>query len=141
MAVLDRAVAALRIVGDDLSPDEVSTLLGTPPTRSFARGDEIRHRRAPTRVAKFGLWTLEAPETQPADLNAQVSELLQPLTHEFDVWHGLAERFGVDLFCGWFMKFGNEGLSIAPGTLKALADRHIVLDLDIYAGDSELVPD
>jgi hypothetical protein len=53
----------------------------------------------------------------------------------------LAERFGVDLFCGWFMKFGNEGLSIAPGTLKALADRHIVLDLDIYAGDSELVPD
>jgi hypothetical protein len=55
MAVLDRAVAALRIVGDDLSPDEVSTPLGTPPTRSFARGDEIRHRRAPTRVAKLGL--------------------------------------------------------------------------------------
>jgi hypothetical protein len=53
----------------------------------------------------------------------------------------LAERFGVDLFCGWFMKFGNEGLSIAPGTLKALAARHIVLDLDINAGDSELVPD
>lgn len=30
---------------------------------------------------------------------------------------------------------------MAPGTLKALADRHIVLDLDIYAGDSGLAPD
>lgn len=141
MAVLDRAVAALRIVGDDLSPDEVSTLLGVSPTRSFARGDELRHRRVPTRVAKFGLWTLEAPETQPADIDTQVNKLLQPLTQEFEVWHGLAERFGVDLFCGWFMRYGNEGLSIAPGTLKALADRHVVLDLDIYSGDRESQPE
>jgi hypothetical protein len=39
------------------------------------------------------------------------------------------------------MKFGNEGLTVAPETLRALSDRHITLDLDIYSGDSDLAPD
>jgi Domain of unknown function (DUF4279) len=141
MAELSRAVAALRIVGDDLLPDDVTNLLGVPPTRSFARGDEVRHRRGPIRVARFGLWILDAPETRPADVDTQVSELLGPLTSDLGTWHEMAARFSVDLFCGWFMKLGNEGLAIAPGTLKALAERQIVLDLDIYAGDSDLTPD
>jgi integrase/recombinase XerD len=141
MAELNRAVAALRVVGDDLSPDEVTALLGASPTRSFVRGDEVRHKRAPARIARFGLWSLDAPETEPADLDAQVSELLRPLTADLGVWRDLAERFTVDLFCGWFMKVGNEGLTIAPSTLGALAERHIELDLDIYSGDGELAPD
>lgn len=137
MAELNRAVAALRIVGDDLTPDEVTSLLRVPPTRSFARGDEVRHRRTPARIASFGLWILDAPETEPADLDRQVSELLAPLPSDLGIWRGLASRFNVELFCGWFMKFGNEGLTVAPGTLNALGERQIVLDLDIYAGDSE----
>lgn len=141
MAELSRAVAALRIVGDDLRPDEVTALLGASPSRSFAKGDEIRHRRAPIRVAKFGLWTLDAPETEPADLDAQVNVLLQPLTPDLGRWRQLSDKFSLDLFCGWFMKFANEGLAVAPATLKSLADRHIELDLDIYAGDVDLVPD
>ena len=141
MAELNRAVAALRVVGDDLFPDEVTDLLGARPTRSFARGDEIRHKRTSTRTAKFGFWVLDGPETQPADLDTQVNELLGPLTSDLGTWQEIAARFSVDLFCGWFMKFGNEGVAISPATLKALAERQIALDLDIYAGDSDLIPD
>jgi hypothetical protein len=141
MAELDRAVAALRVVGDDLVPAEVSKLLGAAPTKSFARGDEIQHERVPSRVAGFGLWSLYAPETEPADLDTQVADLLRALTTDLHVWHGLAKRFDVDLFCGWFMKFGNEGLVIAPSTMGALAERHIELDIDLYSGDCELAPD
>jgi hypothetical protein len=101
VAELNRGVAALRVVGDDLSPDDVTTLLGMSPTKSFARGDEIRHKRMPSRVARFGLWTLDAAETEPADLDVQVCELLRPLTTDLGIWRGLAERFRVELFCGW----------------------------------------
>ena len=140
MAELNRAVASLRIVGDDLTPDEVTTLLGVRPSRSFARGDEVRHRRTPPRIAGFGMWSLDAPETEPADIDSQVSALLHPLTDDLDVWRELAVRFDVDVFCGWFMKYGNEGIAMSPRTLLALAERQIVLDLDIYAGDAELAP-
>ncbi len=141
MAELDRAVASLRIVGDDLTPEKVSSLLGARPTRSFARGDKVRHRRLAPRVARFGMWALDAPEAEPADIDNQVSALLRPLTSDLDIWRALAARYDVDLFYGWFMKYGNEGIAVSPGTLLALGERRIVLDLDIYAGESDLVPE
>lgn len=40
MAHLQHAVASLRIAGDDLVPDEISTLLGAAPTHAQTRGQE-----------------------------------------------------------------------------------------------------
>jgi hypothetical protein len=113
-----------------------------PPSRTFARGDEVRHKRAPVRITKFGLWALDAPETQPADIDTQVSELWGPLTQDLGVWRDLANRFGLDLFCGWFMKFGNDkGTRHRTRHAQSTGGTHIELNLDIYSGDSELIPD
>jgi hypothetical protein len=98
---------------------------------SYTRGETISGHGA-TRVARFGLWSLAAPETEPADLDAQVRHLLEGLTPDLEAWRQLAAAFNVDLFCGWFMHRANEGLQISVDTLLALADRHIPLDLDIY---------
>jgi hypothetical protein len=83
------------------------------------------------------MWLLEASETVPADLDAQVDELLGRLTPDLGTWHELADRFSVDLFCGWFMSRLNEGLEVSPRTLLALGERRVVLGLDIYGGDDE----
>lgn len=83
------------------------------------------------------MWARDAAETVPADLDAQVDELLAQLTPDLRIWHELANRFEVDLFCGWFMSRLNEGLQISPRTLLALGERRIVLGLDIYGGDDE----
>ena len=32
------------------------------------------------------------------------------------------------------MHEGNEGISVAPATMRALADRGILLDIDLYRG-------
>lgn len=83
------------------------------------------------------MWTLDGPETEPADIDTQVGVLLPRITDDLGIWHELAATFDVSLFCGWFMRYGNEGIVIAPETLLALAERRIVLDLDIYAGDDD----
>jgi hypothetical protein len=83
------------------------------------------------------MWSLQSASTEPADVDAQIAEILAQLTTDMTVWAELAHRFNVDLFCGWFMKRGNEGVSLAPASLTALGDRHILLDLDLYAGDPE----
>ena len=137
MAQLSRAVAALRIVGDDLVPDEVTRLLGADPSTAYARGDEIPSKHGATRVAKLGFWSCTGPATEPADIDAQVTELLQRLNPDLDVWQRLAEKFHIDLFCGWFMENLNEGIEISPGTLMALAQRRITLSLDIYDYEDE----
>ncbi|MEV5000475.1 DUF4279 domain-containing protein [Nocardioides sp. LML1-1-1.1] len=131
MAELARAVAALRIVGEDLDPSEITALLGCEPTTAWAKG-ETRTTHGVTRVMSFGKWGMEAPETSPADLDSQVSAILDRLSPDQGVWSNLAERYDVDLFCGWFMERLNEGVSLAPETLASLGARRIVLDIDLY---------
>lgn len=85
----------------------------------WAKGDAFPSRRV-KRVAKSGLWLLQASETGPADLDRQVAEILGQMTPDAAVWAALRDEYDVDLFCGWFMQHWNEGLSISPDTLSAL---------------------
>lgn len=82
------------------------------------------------------MWRLRAKETEPENLDGQVSELLGQVTSDLSVWSDIATRFRVDLFCGWFMGSGNEGVEISPETMIALGQRGIQLSLDIYGHEA-----
>ncbi|MFZ1392989.1 MAG: DUF4279 domain-containing protein, partial [Dokdonella sp.] len=89
------------------------------------------------RVSKFGMWRLEATEHEPADLDAQVAELLSKLTADLSAWQSVTSVHTADLFCGLFMNRPNEGIDLSPKSLSALGSRGVVLGLDIYSGDDE----
>lgn len=137
MAHLARSVASLRIFGDDLIPEEVTNLLGCAPTNSYPKGFVQVMRSGRELVRKTGGWFLDASPAEPENLDGQVTELLSQLTSDMSIWSGLAQRFTLDLFCGWFMGGSNEGVSVAPNTLRALGERGIELSLDIYGPDDE----
>ena len=133
MAALAHSRATLRVSGDDLQPEEVTALLGAQPTMATTRGQANALDRGP-RVWRTGSWRLEAPDAAPANPDGQIAEILDELTPDLDVWRSLAARFRVDIFCGWFMGEDNEGVSLAPDTLRALGERGIRLDIDLYGG-------
>jgi hypothetical protein len=138
MPSLQRAVATLRVMGDDLDPQEVTRILGQTPTHAESKGDIRIGQRTGTRiVARTGIWRLDAMATEPADIGAQVEELFARLIADVAAWKGLAAAYRVDLFCGWFMEGRNEGIEIAPATLAKLAERGIALSLDIYAPERD----
>jgi hypothetical protein len=132
---LARALASLRIIGDDLVPSEVTELLGCEPTRGWAKRDTVTFPGATqTRTASFGMWSLHADETSPADVDAQVNALLGRLDPDLAAWAELRGKYDINLLCGWFMQTGNEGLSIAPESMTMLGARGIRLELDLYGG-------
>lgn len=134
MANLHRSVATLRVTGDALIPSEITTLLGAKPSEAQTKGDQlIGPRTGRIRIAKFGMWRLEASEREPEDLDGQVHELLSQLTADLSVWADITREFEINLFCGLFMEVGNEGVLLSPSTLTALGQRGIELHLDIYA--------
>jgi Domain of unknown function (DUF4279) len=135
MAAINRAVAALRIVGEELNPSEITRMLGAEPTYSHSKGDVLIRPRG--RIAKLGMWRLEALPLEPSDFNAQVASLLDPLTQDLCAWGELSSKYSISLFCGWFMGESNEGEDLSPKTLMALGSRGISLALDIYAPDAE----
>lgn len=131
---LDLARATLRVVGDDLEPTELTELLGVQPSTSYSKGDVLTSERGTTRTAAAGYWSLEAEDSAPADLDAQVTRLLARLPDDAAVWARLHEHFEIDLFFGWFMKEWNEGTALKATTLNALADRGIDLTIDLWDG-------
>ena len=140
MARLAQSTATLRVCGDDLVPEEITRLLGCPPSSSFAKGDVVRGKNTGREyVKRSGLWRIEANEREPEDLDAQVSELLSRVTQDLSVWADLARRFEIDLFCGLFMQTSNEGTDVSSSTLRALGERGIMLALDVYAPTKEIV--
>lgn len=123
--------AALRLFGPDLDPPEISRLLGREPDRSARKGGQnIRARPA---IAETGVWIIDIPRRRPGDPTAQIAELLDSLTGDLAIWRQVTDRFSCDLFCGLFMEERNEGFSLSPDILSALASRGIELAFDIYA--------
>ena len=111
-------------------------MLGASPTKAQRKGEAIPVK-AGERIAIGGSWHLEAAAAEPENLDAQVSELLGKLTENLQVWRSLGARYRVDLFCGWFMNEGDEGVCISPITLRALGERSIELGICVYAPSSD----
>lgn len=142
MAHIEKSVATLRVIGDDLIPDEVSRLLGCPPTKSQIKGEVVRgNKTGRGYTMKTGMWRLEADDCEPENLDAQVAELLGKLTNDLGVWSQLKERFDINLFCGLFAEESNVGANLTAETLLALGERGIELWLDIYGPTQELKDD
>jgi hypothetical protein len=137
----NHSLVTLRIFGDELDPAPVSKLMVCAPTRCHRKGELITNKdgkpywnehtqRYSTR--KTGLWSVEAQRHEPADLEAQINEILDRLTADLGDWESLAKTCKVDLFVGWFMARSNEMFELSEGTLTALSSRRIGLVFDIY---------
>lgn len=131
MAGIHETRVTLRVMGDDLDPDEITTLLCHPPTSSQRKGDI----RGSGHVLSFGMWRLHVDDSIPGNLERQIDGLLSKLTPDIGRWRFLNARYRIDLFCGLFMRQGNEGLSLSPVLLARVAERGISLGLDIYDPD------
>ena len=138
MTQLHQSRATLRLIGDNLDPDEITRLLGATPTAARKKDAIWRTPNGREVIARTGMWRLLAADREPEDLDGQVVEILGKLTDDLGIWADLAHRFRLELFCGWFMAGSNEGVGISPKALAALAARGIALELDIY--DNSLAP-
>ncbi len=138
MAELSRSAASLRIMGDDLDPEEITRMLGCQPSCRQIKGEELVGRKSGTiRIAKFGMWRLESISLEPGNIDAQIQELLGKLSPSIETWREISTRFEVDLFCGLFMVRSNEGISISAKSMTDLGRRGIELDLDIYGATED----
>jgi Domain of unknown function (DUF4279) len=134
MAKVQRSAVSLRIISEDLDPDEITRLLGATPAHTQIKGEKIVGKNTGyIKIAKFGMWQLWASDREPGDLNDQIQEILSQTTSDLAVWRSIAQKHRIDLFCGLFLRDINEGMTLSPESLAALGERGIDLALDIYS--------
>ena len=108
MSKLYRTTASLRFFGDTLDPDEISGILGAPPTKALKNGDTWTTGNGTQIIARTGSWLLYATDEVPGNLDRQISALFQSLTTDFDAWRELSARFRGNIFVGLFLSEFNQ---------------------------------
>lgn len=137
MATVLQTIACLRFFGDDLDPDHVSQVLGAAATNAYRKGDVMPSEKGMKMVAETGTWQLEADEEFSGELPEQITSLFATLTDDLTVWKNLSARFDGDIFIGLFMAGANEGFSLDPALLCAMAERGLVLEFDLYGAEED----
>jgi hypothetical protein len=133
---VDEYHISLGFYGDELNPNELSTVLGRPATSSCVKGD-IVHKNDRTRVEHTGRWLLSIPPKPGEPLQPQIESLLASLTPDLAVWKLLAERFKVRFVVSAWIRSWNRGLEIDPHLLREICDRQLSLGIDIYVDYDE----
>jgi ribosomal protein L19 len=129
---VSNTTASLRIGGDELEPDEITSLLSCPPTRAHRKGDVDIGKKTGTKVVKkSGMWSLKADDLV-SELEEKIQDLLSRVTADLSIWQSLQSRFSMNIFCGLFMNRSNEGLELSASVLQEMGKRGIELQLDIY---------
>lgn len=128
---MKRSAASLRVFGEALDPDEITRLLGKPPSGAHRKGDVVGPRK--NRVAPQGSWRLAANDREPGDLDSQVEEILGGITDDLSIWRHIGQMSAIDLFCGVWLDGSAEEFYLSPATLIKLGERGIWLTLDTYA--------
>ena len=128
-----RLQVALRIVGADLDPDEMTKRLGVAPTSNHRRGEVLR-RGSHEHQAVTGHWgfSLGTEHTETWNLDAALNATLDYLPAGAALWQDLGDRFQVDLFCGLFMGSSNQGTDIESATLARIATLGLAISFDVY---------
>lgn len=128
-----RLSVALRVMGDEVDPSEITRLFGLTPKFAARRGEQVQ-RGSRTVTQRSGIWTYGlAEEPSPEwELEDAIVALLSRFPDDPALWKDLGTRFRLDVFCGLFMSTDNQGTVLSPQTLGMLAVRGLTLDLDIY---------
>jgi len=129
---VDKCDVALWIRGDDLVPDEITTLLGHPPSSSSAKGATIVNSKGEQlRTARTGTWSLSI-ESRVDDVEDVILELLGRLPEEPSLWLQLSRRYRTYVNCALFLDCWNRGFELSPEACQALSARYLTVGFDIY---------
>jgi Domain of unknown function (DUF4279) len=125
----------LRILGEDLVPEEITAMMGREPDDAHQKGKPLYRRDGSfMRVPKSGGWrAILLPEsTDEWSCGEAMLELLATVPSDLQVWHALAEKYTVELFVGLKMPDSNREFYLSPRILAYLGERKIGVGFDIY---------
>lgn len=131
------AEASLRIFGDGITVESIAERLGIGP--DFGGNAGTPGGGAST--MRTTLWGLKSRLSNDHLLNEHIQDLLARLQGCEDVLATLAEQCRIEIFAGVFSDNGQTGEMLPWLTLKALGDRRIDLDLDLYPPTEPPEPD
>ncbi|QJE97708.1 DUF4279 domain-containing protein [Luteolibacter luteus] len=129
--------AWLRVMGEDVDPDEVTAIVGVSPTSTQRRGNPVEGHPGKT-YSRGGWWIGTEGLLGSKDARHHLDWILEKVPGKEQEFMELHRRgYLVDVCVRWDSRHGHGGPTISPKQMKALADLGVDLWFDVYVADFE----
>lgn len=123
----------LRVLGNDLNPQEVTNLFGCEPTRAGRKGEPVtRSNGQVIRHRPTGVWILDLTPMPDSTVAEAIIALLGKLPQDPALWRSLIFHFQVDLLCDVTLRGVNQGFVLSSDVVKSVAALGVSLGVDIF---------
>ncbi len=134
----------LRVRGDDLVLDEITSIMGCEPDEAWEKGKPIyREDGSVKRIPRFGHWALvlKPEDTDEWECGPAMLELLSRLPSDVNIWRTVTEKYKADFFVGLYMPDNIRGFILEPDVMQYLGERNIEAGFDIYGPEDIYLPE
>ena len=136
----DYCSVSFRIIGNDLEPSKITTLLGIEANISHKKGDPKIGVSKSGKIIKYapfdtGLWCIESNLDKHSRIQEHLMNLIERIASKKDILIQFGnDGFKMDFYCGYFFSVTNQtGVSLTNEALKRITELGIDLNIDLYA--------
>jgi hypothetical protein len=121
---------ALRLTGQDFSPETVTRLLGVSPTKTWRLGDAVQKTLI---KRKHDGWEFSIPQQTGLDLEEKLCSLLDIFESHRQSLFEVCDRFRLDVEIACAMYVTDEApiMHLSSRTMKRMAALNTDLDMDL----------
>jgi hypothetical protein len=116
----------------ELVPEELTALLGVQPTHAARKGSQRSPRQAPLRK---GVWYISRAAASPIELEEVLSEMLDTLPSDPEVWKGLAARFEITISIALYLEAWSRGFELSLAATQRIAALGASIGVSVYGPD------
>jgi Domain of unknown function (DUF4279) len=131
ISLMTTIIAGLAIYGDDLNPNQVTSMLGIIPTKTWLRGDIKNHRT--NAVHEYGCWKICTDESG-ASLEKHVELLMRKISIHNETIVSFADEKSCEIELSVIVKVTEDSpdISLSRAAIKWLCGLKASLDIDTY---------
>jgi len=123
--------AAFVAMSVHLTPEQMQSVIGLPPSRSHKIGDPVsKRRKAPTRDRHY--YSIQSKSNEVDGMEVHIGEILALLEPRAEFIKKLASEAELSLFCGFSSGNGQGGFSLSPGMITRLSNLGLEVIFDLY---------
>ncbi len=131
-----RILAEFKLTGTNFNPEEVTSLLGIVPTKTWRKDDQTLDSLL---TRKRDGWRLSTGEEESLDLNNQLRPVLDQLKPHFSKIKDVCARLHLEVEMGFAVNVENgetPALHFDKDIVQIAADLNAEIDIDLYVFSS-----
>lgn len=122
----------LRFFSEEMSLDEISSVLGAPSQGSFSKGEYWRKDK----YRQYSLWRFQSGE-----LEHELDDVIENILEKYESFGCLnkdfIEKCKIDIFCMASSDNGQGALNLSVDLMSRLVEHSIPINFDVYANPDD----